>query len=192
MTKYILHGGYTRVDNELNRSFFREILREVLEGGKILIILFAVVNPDTNKDELFDSLVQKIKEQADDKNISFTQATEANFEQQLQTTDAVYIHGGNTPTLLAVLKNYENLRGKLEGKTIAGSSAGAYALATYGAAHTGEHIREGLAILPIRLMCHFESPTLPPSETSLKELQETDPGLELVTLKDCEWKVINV
>ena len=190
MIKYILHGGYTRVDNELNRSFFREILRDVPEGGKILIVLFAVVNPDTNKDELFDSLVQKIKEQADDKSISFAQATDAGFEQQLLEASAVYIHGGNTPTLLTVLKNYPNLKDKFQSKTIAGSSAGAYALATYCSAHTEEHVREGLAILPIRLVCHFESLELPPSETSLAELRNADASLELICLNDCEWRVI--
>jgi hypothetical protein len=190
MTTYILHGGYTRIDNDLNNSFFREILKNVPVGGKILIVLFAVNNPDTNRDGLFNSLSQKFTEQADGKNVSFTLANETDFEKQLYESDAVYIHGGNTPTLLAILKNYLNLKDKFENKTVAGSSAGAYALVTFGAAHTEEHIREGLAILPIRLVCHFESETLPPSETSLKELQEINPVLELVILNDCEWKVI--
>jgi peptidase E len=155
------------------------------------MVLFAVVNPDTNKDELFVSLVQKFRGQANDKNISFAQATEADFEQQLQAANAVYIHGGNTPTLLAILKNYENLKDKFEDKTIAGSSAGAYALVTHCTTHTEEHLRGGLAILPIRLVCHFESPELPPNETSLSELQNVDQSLELIYLKDCEWKVIH-
>jgi peptidase E len=189
MTKYILHGGYTRVDNELNRSFFREILRDVPKGGKILIVLFAVDNPATNRDELFNSLVQKFTEQTRNKNILFTQATEVDFEHQLLEASAVYIHGGNTPTLLTVLKSYENLKDKFEDKTIVGSSAGAYALATYGTAHTEEHMRKGLGILPIRLVCHFESPELPPTEASLEELQAVDLELELVTLRDCEWRV---
>jgi peptidase E len=191
MTKYILHGGYTRVDNELNHSFFREVLVDVPEGGEVLIVLFAVSKSDTNKDELFASLVQKFKDQANNKNVSFVQAIESDFERQLEVANAVYIHGGNTPTLVSVLKNYKNLKNKFEGKIIAGSSAGAYALATYGATHTEEHVRKGLAILPIRLVCHFESLTLPPSETSLRELHEVDSTLELVTLKDCEWKVID-
>jgi peptidase E len=192
MTKFILHGGFTRIDNELNRTFYQEILRDVPEGGKILIVLFAVDNPNTNKNELFDSLAQKFTEQMSSKNILFTQATEVDFEQKLLEANAVYIHGGNTPTLLYVLKNYKNIKEKFEGKTIAGSSAGAYALATYGTAHTEDHMRQGLGILPIRLVCHSESIELPPSKTSLKELQEIDTTLELVILRDCEWKSIKV
>lgn len=190
MTKYMLHGGFTGADNELNHSFFREFGKDLKDGDKVLIVLFALTHSDYITS--FNNLVQRCKNQMDDKSIEFILATESDFEAQLSNSNAVYIAGGNTPTLLSVLDNYTNLKEKFTHKTIAGSSAGAYALATLGAAHTTEHIRKGLAILPIRLICHFESPELPPTETSLKELQEADPGLELVKLKDCEWKVIEM
>lgn len=188
MTKYILHGGFTRVDNELNRTFFAEFMKGIPSEGNVLIVLFASENRDPIK--LFTDLEERFKSQSGNKKTSFKLASENDFENQLQEANGVYIHGGNTPTLLAVLRNYPTLADKFSNKTIAGSSAGAYALATLSAAHTDEHIREGLGILPIRLVCHFESADLPPSETSLIELRSTDSALELVYLNDCEWKVV--
>ncbi len=186
MTKYILHGGFTRADHEHNRSFFLEFGKDLKNGDRVLLVLFASTNPD--KEELFSDLAKRFSKHIHAADVSFTHATEVDFETQLQEASAVYIHGGNTPILLTVLKNYPNLKEKFTDKTIAGSSAGAYALATYGAAHTEEHIRQGLGILPIRLVCHFESSELPPSATSLGELTKADPSLELIYLKDCEWK----
>jgi peptidase E len=190
MTKYILHGGFTRADNELNRSFFAEFGKDLKNGDGVLLVLFASTN--SNKEELFGDLVQRFNSHIQSENVSFTQATEADFEAQLQEASAVYIHGGNTPTLMTALKNYPNLKEKFSGKTIAGSSAGAYALAAYCTAHTEEHLRKGLGILPIRLVCHFESSELPPSETSLTELRKADQSLELICLRDSEWKVVQV
>jgi peptidase E len=190
MTKYILHGGFTRADNELNRSFFSEFGNNLKDGDKILLVLFASTNP--YKEELFRDLVKRFNSHIHAANVSFTHATEADFEAQLLEASAVYIHGGNTPTLMTALKNYPNLKEKFSGKTIAGSSAGAYALATYCTAHTEEHFRKGLGILPIRLVCHFESAELPPSDTSLAELREADQSLELICLRDSEWKVVQV
>ena len=41
MTKYILHGGFNRVDNELNRSFFSECMKDLKEDCTVLLVLFA-------------------------------------------------------------------------------------------------------------------------------------------------------
>lgn len=98
--------------------------------------------------------------------------------------------GGNTPALLKVLKDYSNLESLFSQKTVAGSSAGAYMLAKYGTAHTEESIREGLGIVNKKVVCHFQSPDKPPTESSLTELKKIAPKLETVYLKDCEWQCI--
>ncbi len=188
MTTYILHGSFTRIDNDSNRSFFAEFLKDVQDNGKVLLVFFAA--KDDRVDSLCIEITKLCRGQLNGKQVTFTQATIEGFEAQLEESDAVYLHGGNTPTLISVLKNYQNLKEKFAGKTIAGSSAGAYALATYGAAHTEEHIRIGLGILPIRLVCHFESPELPPSETSLIKIVQADQSLELIYIRDYEWKSI--
>lgn len=193
MTKYILHGGYTRVNNELNQSFYKEFVRDVPDKGTILICYFASKDPDITKK--FEQDTNTFSKWAEGKNFNFLLADEKNLIEQLKKADALYIPGGSTPKLLGVLKNYPELKENLEGKTVAGSSAGAYAIGRYSAFHddeSGGQIREGLGLLPLRVVCHYESAELPPNPKALSVLKEMAQDLELVVLKDFEWRVFKV
>ena len=186
-TKYILHGGISSKDNESNRAFYEEFVRDVSDGSNVLLVFFAVESEDVaEKAEYMQGAFEK---QSHGTKLNFMVATREDFLDQVKKADAIYIHGGNTEQLIEILKSYPNLKSYLGGKTIAGSSAGAYALAQFGSAHTSERMREGLGVLPIRIICHDGSLILPPSATSVAELRATAPELELVILKDYEWKV---
>lgn len=187
MTKFILHGGFTRYENELNRSFYEEFMRDVPEHGTVLIVHFASREDDTTV--AFDEQCRKFAEQAQGKTVNFVKATEKDFTEQFKEADAIYFHGGSTNKLLRVLRTYPDLRPLTEGKTIAGSSAGAYALAKLGASHSEDATREGLGWVPLRVVCHYESPELPPAEGAVSLLRTTSEDLELVLLKDCEWRM---
>lgn len=190
VTKYILHGGFTRAINEMNRSFYEEIGRSVPDGGTILLCYFA--SPETEDEQKLDDDRQKIADQAQGKSFKFLLATENDFMQQVKQSDAIYIRGGSTPKLLGILKRYPDFRNCLARKTVAGSSAGAYAIGLYSPFHDDESggvVREGLGLLPLRIVCHFESPDLPPNPKALLLLQNTASELELVLLRDCEWRV---
>jgi peptidase E len=191
MTKYILHGGFSRKDNELNRGFFCEFVRDVPPGGTVLLVYFAS-EPGDDINLRFANHRQQISSLVHNKSFNFVVAEETEFVDQLSKADAVYFNGGNTTLLLATLGKYHGVKELLEGKTVAGSSAGAYALAAYGTAHSEEHVREGLGLVPVRVVCHYESVDLPPSETSLKEITNIATKLELVLLKDCEWRVFEL
>ncbi len=186
-TKYILHGGFTRKDNDLNASFFHEFTSDIPTDAKILMVFFA--SGDEDKTSTYNELIEKISKSKQNSQFSFIFATKENFEVDCGNADAIYFHGGNTPTLLATLENFVDIERFFIGKTIAGSSAGAYTLSAYGTAHTSEHIRQGLGIINVRVICHFESTELPPSPTSLAEIYSTHLDLPLVTLRDCESKV---
>ena len=193
MTKYILHGGYTSTDNELNRTFYKEIARDVPNTGTILLCYFATKDEDNSRRFQEDS--QRIKEQSPDKNLKFIQANEEDFVDQLKQSDALYMRGGSTPTLLGVLNNYDNLKDKLDGKTVVGSSAGAYVIGKYSAFHddeSGGKVREGLGLLSLRVVTHYESVDMPPNPEALALLINTAPEMEIVKLKDFEWKVFVV
>ncbi len=193
MTKYILHGGFTRPDNELNRTFYEEIARDVPDGGTILLCYFASQSDDNTEKFTEDS--RRLREQSRGKNFIFLLADEVGFSDQLKQADALYIRGGSTPRLLGALKKYPNLEENLNSKTIAGSSAGAYAIGRYSAFHddeSGGKIREGLGLLPLRVVCHYESTDLPPNPKALSSLIELAQDLELVVLRDFEWKVFKV
>ena len=186
MTTYLLHGGYTSADNELNRTFFAEFVKDIKDGAKVLLVLFASEPNDVP--ERFAKLKNNIIKNSQGKEFEFVLAEVENFAVQLKEAEAVFFQGGNTNLILEALKDFASLAHMLEGKIVAGSSAGAYLLATYGTAHSENNMRKGMAILPIRLVCHYESPELPPSTNSLNQIRETAPELELVYLGDCEWR----
>ncbi|OGG41744.1 hypothetical protein A2837_00820 [Candidatus Kaiserbacteria bacterium RIFCSPHIGHO2_01_FULL_46_22] len=193
MTKYILHGGYTSPDNELNRTFYEEIARDVPDGGTILLCYFASKDEDNSRRFQEDS--QKLREQSHGKTFKFILASEEDFSEQLKQSDALHIRGGSTPKLLGILNKYPDLKENLKNKTISGSSAGAYAIGAYSAFHddeSGGKIRKGVGLLPIRVVCHYESKDLPPNPEALTSLMEMEQALDLVLLKDFEWKVFRV
>lgn len=187
MTKFILHGGFTRKETESNRAFFEELAHDIPDGGTVLQIYFASRSDDTA--EIFEKHSSKITEQSHGKNFNFLLATKEDFLDQVRSSDALYLHGGSTNKLLGVLRTYPDLKPLIEGKTIAGSSAGAYALVRFGASHSDETVREGLGLVSLRLVCHYESPELPPNDTSVSNLMAIAQDMELVLLKDCEWRV---
>lgn len=189
MTKFILHGGFTRKDNGLNHAFHEEFARGIPAGGTVLHVYFASRSDDTS--EVFEEHKRNIIEHAHGKNLNFLFATKENFLDQITQSDAVQLHGGSTNKLLTVLRTYPDLKPLVENKTVAGSSAGAYALARFGASHSEEIVRKGLGLVPLRVVCHYESPDLPPNAASVSALKNTAQDLELVLLKDFEWKVFN-
>ena len=190
MTKFILHGGYTSTKNELNRTFYEEIARDVPEGGAILLCYFATQDEDNSTRFKEDS--ERILKQSHGKNFTFLFAHEEDFIEQLKKSNALYMRGGSTPALIRALEKYSDLRKCLDGKTVAGSSAGAYAIGRFSPFHDDEpggEVREGLGLLPLRVVTHYESPDLPPNPKALASLKSMVQDLELVLLKDCEWKV---
>jgi hypothetical protein len=190
MATYILHGGFEREDNELNNTFYQELLKDIPENGRLLLVHFASTHTPGEVKEVHELQTKRLQTLAG-KNINVEFATEEDFLEQVRNADAVHMRGGHTPKLLATLKKYPELQSLFSTKTVSGSSAGAYALAAYGVGHSEEGIREGLGIVPVRLICHYESEELPPDPESCIKLENMDSRLELVKLRDFEWRIFN-
>lgn len=188
MTKYILHGGFTSEENASNNAFYKEFTRDVPDKGTILLIYFAT-REEKEIPEKSKRHIERIQAQSEGRSFNFVIATKEKFISQIEESDAICFYGGSTNKLMKVLRTYQNLEPFFEGKTIAGSSAGTYALARFGPSHDEEKIREGLGIVPVRVVCHYESLKLPPNEKAVSMLKNTAPELELVLLEDFEWKV---
>ncbi len=188
MTKYILHGGFTTAENPSNDAFYREFVRDIPDDGTILVVYFAS-REEKEIPEKFKNHKKRIQVQSEGKDFHFVMATQEGFISQIEKSDAICFYGGSTNKLLEILRTYPNLRPLFTGKTIAGSSAGAYALARFGPSHHEEKVREGLGIVPVRIVCHYESSVLPPNEKAVSMLRNTAPESELVFLKDFEWKI---
>jgi peptidase E len=183
MTKYILHGGKTTIDNENNKNFFKEIVTG-LRNPHILLVYFA--RPESEWEELSNEDTQKLM--SCDKNIT-REIADRNMEkciEQIKHSDAIYMRGGTTQDLLDNLKKIKNLGKLFEGKTVAGSSAGAYVLSKYYWGNSVAEIREGLGILKIKSIAHF-SEELQQGYDKLKSYKEDYP---LYALPDTEFVVL--
>lgn len=156
MTKYILHGGETKVENESNKKFFFECTNLPQTSVKILCIYFAkVVGPVA---EAFEFAKKKFREAAaPGKEFTFVLADE-NLEilrKQIQDADVVYIHGGDTNVLKEKLRPLTDFAELIAGKTVAGSSAGAYVLSRYYYSNSKRVICEGFGMLPLKVFAHW-------------------------------------
>ena len=177
----------------MNRTFYEEIARDVPDQGTILLCYFA--SKDDDNSDRFNEDSDRIKQQSHGKQFTFIEAKEDNFIDQLKLSDALYFRGGSTPKLLTALSKYDGFKDLLEGKTVAGSSAGAYVIGKLSAFHddeSGGKVREGLGLLPLKVVTHYESKDLSPNPEALELLMSTESELETVLLKDFEWKVFNV
>jgi len=98
----------------------------------------------------------------------------------------MYMRGGSTAKLLSDLEKTPNLKDLLEGKTIAGSSAGAYAICKYSLSNESGEFRDGLGFLNMKCYCHHRNG----EEENLRKLLEYKEDLPIITLPDYKWVVI--
>lgn len=188
MTKYILHGGFTSVPNELNRTFYAEITKGLEDGAIILIICFA--RDPKEWDTLFKQDKERILKTTECKDLNIIRANTEDFENQVKQCDALYIRGGDTEKLIKILNQYPTFTQDIEGKVCVGSSAGAYVWAQYYHSASKGEIREGLGLLPIKIIAHYGSDKFPMlNDDAIEAMKALPDDLGLVVLKDHEWKV---
>ncbi len=115
-TKFILHGGYTREQNELNEGFFKEIAQSVPDKGTVLLVYFA---SDDGADQRYEEDKIRISNFTESKEVTFVRATENDFINQVKNSDVVYLRGGDTQKLKDQLSVYPELHESILGKTVA-------------------------------------------------------------------------
>lgn len=179
------------MQNELNEEFFKEMLSDVPKGGLVLCVYFASDTGDVDKKFVEDE--HRLRGFANNKDVLFLKASEADFENQVKKSNVIFLRGGDTELLLEKLRKYPELKGLIVGKTVAGSSAGAYALSKYYYSNSKDLVREGLGLLPVRTVCHYQSLVHPVSKNinPVGDINKFDNKLELVVLKDYEYKVFH-
>jgi peptidase E len=155
MTKYILHGGMTKVSNIHNKKFYQEMFRAA-KGKPILACYYA--SPYAKWKDLLASDTERMKGAVGKKKfeIKYASKNAKTFLKQLKDAEAVYFRGGKTLKLMRRLKSIQkNLKKETSGKTILGSSAGALFLAKYYFDQDHDKIMKGLEILPAKIMTHY-------------------------------------
>ncbi|HRH24106.1 MAG TPA: Type 1 glutamine amidotransferase-like domain-containing protein [Candidatus Paceibacterota bacterium] len=195
MTTCILHGGYTREDNELNAAFYRDFAAAIPDGSTILYVYFATrVGKESGDADRFVEHQRFVAAGAPEKNFTSVFAEKDSFVEQARAADAIFINGGVPENLMAVLHLVPDIKGLFEGKIIAGSSSGAFALSKYYySIDTTPGVYEGFGIAPVRVLCHYMSETDEYiGDEGIEALKAYPDTFELVVLKDCEHKVITV
>lgn len=187
MTKYILHGGETKVDNESNKKFFFECTNLPQTPVKILCIYFAKTSGSL--EEAFELAKKKFTEAAaPGKELTLVLADENidTLRKQIQDADVVYIHGGDTDVLKEKLRPLTDFAELIEGKTVAGSSAGAYVLSQYYYSNSNSGVREGFGVLPIKVSAHWNEE----KQQQRELLEEFGEELPVYLIPETEFVII--
>ncbi len=185
MTKYILHGGNTFEKNNDNNNFFREMTLGL--EGRIRILLNYFSRQESEIDKLAKQDEQRLLRYSKNKDLEFQVAEIEIFEKQLRWADIMYMRGGSTELLMKKLRKVKNIERLFEGKVIAGSSAGAYALSKYYYANDSKMLGKGLGILNIKCYCHCK-----PEDTKvIRKFMAYKEELPLILLPNYKMQIIH-
>ena len=189
-TKYILVGGHPWKAHDGGRGFCAETVKGFSEPIKILECMFA------RPKEVWEKLLSEDKHffatHLPGKRIEFQVADERSFIEQIEWAHILYLKGGTTEQLVRALARSDRWRRGLNGKTIAGSSAGANAIAKYYYSLDGLALRNGLGLLPVKVLVHYRSDYNAPNvnwDKALNELKNYKEDLSVLTLAEGQFDV---
>ena len=156
MTRYLLNSGGIQNGADKGAQFFNDVLKDLSTTPKVLICFFA--QPREYWEERFqaDRIFFKTLFQGTVQPV-LDCAFPDTFEKQIEASDAIYIHGGDDHLLMYWLKKFDVPR-IWDGKVVATNSASSHALSQYFWTCDWRECMNGLAILPIKFLAHFQSP----------------------------------
>jgi peptidase E len=193
MTKCILVGGYPSRATDGGRSFSEELVKGFSAPVKILDCLFA--RPVESWDQAFQQDKEFFQRNLPSTTLEIQLATPETFLTQMRWANAIYLRGGDTRTLIQKLNSVSGWTKELGGKTLAGSSAGADAISTHYYNLDMLTLEDGLGILPVKVIPHWQSDYNAPHidwEKSKKTLEAYKENLPVLTLSEGYFEVWEV
>lgn len=193
MTKYILAGGYIHKAKDGGKAFCEELVKGIdKKSVKILDCMFARPR---------DSWEDKIKEDNNlfskfIKDFELELALPEKFTEQVKNSDVIFLRGGYTQQLFDLLNQDISWVKELDGKVLAGTSAGAEVIAKYYYVLSTPRTGDGFGLLPIKFISHWKSVFFDDSrqdinwERAIKELKNYKEDLPIYTLTEGEFKII--
>lgn len=154
MTKYVLNSGGIGDYPDRAKAYFSELVKSLGDTPKVLICSFA--QPRELWEEIFARDTKSTGWYPDGVEPVFDMAFPEKFVQQLNECDAVYIDGGDDHLMQYWLKQFD-LPSIWEGKVVGTNSASSNALAESFWTCDWRKIMDGLGILPIKFIAHYES-----------------------------------
>ena len=182
-TKYILHGGYATEKNKENNKFFKEILLIDKKELNILIVLFDKKEEKHNFKS--KNVINQFNLNNTNKILNFEIADKKLFSEQIKKADIIYLYGGETLKLFKTLNEYNNFSELIKGKVVVGESAGAYVLSTCFYLKSLGDCFEGLKLVPVKTICHYEG-------ENREKLKDCLPNLKELLLEEHKYEVFEL
>lgn len=193
MTKYILAGGGVHLAPDNGKAFINELITGFSHKPvKILVCLFAVSKETWqekfNRDqEYFSKFISDFELQLADESI---------FTEQVKRSDVIFLRGEHTRPLMDLLTRNIGWLQEIDGKVLAGTSAGAEAISKYYFVTKTNRNGEGLGLLPIKFIPHWKSTYFDDEPQNINwdkiysDFKNYKEDLKLIVLKEGEYKVI--
>ncbi len=190
--KYILVGGYPKKAQDGGKHFAEELAKGFGEPVKILDCLFA--RPRENWEKAYAEDKEFFTKHLSDKRLEFQLADPSKFTEQVKWANSIYIRGGTSDrVLLELQKQSGDWRDELQGKTLAGSSAGAHTISKYYYGLDDLEIGEGLGLVPVKVITHFRSDYNAPNidwDRAEQDLASYKEDLPIFKLAEGQFEVI--
>ena len=195
MTKYVLNSGGIKNAPSLKREFHRELVKDLDENPKFLLCNFA--QGREYWEVTFQSYSGAISEDLPYTLIpSFALAMPDTFITQCSEADIIYFHGGDDHLIQYWMRQFD-LMELFKDKVVATNSASSNLLVTHYWTCDWRQCGDGLGILPIKLIPHYNSAFGGDDprgsidwEQAKRELEEYgDKSLPVYALEEGEYKV---
>lgn len=155
MTKYVLNSGGMRNNPEGAKRYFAELVKDTSANPRILMCLFA--QPREVWEEKFGSYVDGFRPYVpDDVEPTYELAFPDTFAEQVAASDIIYCHGGDDHLAQYWFEKLNTVE-VWKGKVVGTNSAATHALSTYFWTCDWRELKEGLGVLPIKTIAHYES-----------------------------------
>lgn len=155
MTTYLLNSGGIKHHPELKKKFHQELIKGLGNSPKFLLCNFAQAREywEVKFKGYSDSIAEDMPEGVMP---SFELAMPGNFVEQCERADVIYFHGGDDHLLQYWMKQID-LEDIFKDKVIATNSASSDMLATHHWTCDWRACADGLGILPIKFIPHYQS-----------------------------------
>jgi peptidase E len=107
---------------------------------------------------------------------------------QIKIADIIFINGGMKGHLMETLKGLGNFPELIIGKVVVGISAGANILTKYYYSSVSKGVREGMGLLPIKLLTHYTDQ----DDDKLKLLMDYKEKLPLLKIAEEDYLILEI
>ncbi len=155
MTKYVLNSGGIKHQPDLKKQFHHELAKDLGSNPKFVLCIFAQAREywEPKFPGYSDSILEDMPEGVTP---SFELAMPATFAKQCQQADVIYFSGGDDHLLQYWMKQF-NLAELFKDIVVATNSASSDMLATHHWTCDWRQCADGLGILPIKFIPHYQS-----------------------------------